>query len=255
MQTTAYNEKMLDTIVKDMYSKFNEYKSLNISYGKPEKPKTRKQLGFFFGALCNSIKEFYESQGIDSYSLDDIKENLYYGCSLVNDRLLRHAKRFTGADYTVPKRLSEMNLEEASILIDTSIQLIDNAKCFEGLILHPSIRYTWIRHIDYEQCITLNQEKYPQEDKEYLAFVRKQACLWCGKSNCSEPHHLRLAGESGTALKSSDIYAVPLCHDCHIGSLHQNGADDFYKSLKWMIDYIDIKSFCKANYLRWKNKI
>lgn len=255
MQITVYNEKMLDTVVADLYSRLEKDKSLNISYDKPEKPKTKNQLGFFFGALCKSIKDFYESQGIDTYTLNDIKENMYNGCSLVNDRLLKHARRFNGEEYTTPKRLSDMTAEEAGMLIDASIYLIDNARCFNGLILHPSIRYTWIRHLDLEQKKQLMQEKYPLRDNEYLAHIRKQACIWCGRSNMSEPHHLKIAGESGEALKSSDIYAVPLCHECHIGCLHQNGAGDFKKGLSWITDYVDIKTFCKANYLRWKNKI
>lgn len=254
MQTTVYNEKMLYVVVKDMYSKFNEYKSLNIDYSKPFKPKTKAQLGFFFSALCNSIKEFYELQGIDSYEIDDIKENLYYGCSLANERLLKKAKRFTGAEYTTPKRLSEMSVEEASMLIDTSIQLIDRAKCFEGLVLSPSIRYTWIRHLDAEQRKLLNEEKLPMRDDLYMAHVRQQACIWCGICNHSQAHHLRIDNTGGTAIKPPDYMCVPLCDNCHF-ELHAKGANKFYESLKWITDYASIQDFCKANYLRWRNKL
>lgn len=256
MQTTVYNEKMLDAIVKDMYLKFNEYKSLNVSYEKPHKPKTKNQLKYFFGGLCKSIKEFFKGDnGIEEFTLEDIKDNLYDSCSVLNERLLKQAKRFNGDRYTTPKTLSEMDIEEAGMLIDATIRLIDNSECFKGLTLHPSLRYTWIKHLDKEQIKQLSEEKYPLRDNEYLAHVRRQACIWCGRSNCSEPHHLKIAGESGEALKSSDIYAVPLCHECHIGCLHQNGVSDFKKDLAWITDYVDIKTFCKANYLRWKNKI
>ena len=256
MQTTVYNEKMLDTVVKDMYSKFNEYKSLNVSYEKPHKPKTKNQLGFFFGGLCKSIREFFkDDNGIEEFTLEEVKDNLYDSCSVLNERLLKHSKKFNGETYTTFKTLSEMNVEEASMLIDAALRLIDTAPCFSGLNLHPSLRYTWIKHLDREQKKQLNEEKYPREDREYLAYVRKQPCIWCGKSNCSEPHHLKIAGESGEAFKSSDIYAIPLCHDCHIGCLHQHGAEDFKRSLNWITDFVDIKTFCKANYLRWKNKL
>lgn len=255
MQITVYNEKMLDAVVKDLYSKFNEYKSLNISYDKPEKPKTKSQLGYFFGGICKSIKEFYEKQGNDMFTKDEIKNNMYNGCSQLNDRLLCHQHKFNGEVYTVPKTLSNMTSEEAGMLIDASIRLIDNSNYFEGMILHPSLRYTWVRHLGKEDMNQLKFEQCPRIDKEYLAHIRKEACIWCGKSNCSEPHHLKIAGESGEAYKSPDWLTVPLCHDCHIGCLHQNGADDFKRSLSWITDYVDIKTFCKANYLRWKNKI
>lgn len=255
MQTTVYNEKMLDVIVADMYKKFSEYKSLNIAYDKPFKPKTKKQLGFFFGALCNSIKNYYKGLGDDSFTTDEIQDNLKDACSAVNDRLLKRAKKFNGEEYLTPKRLSEMSVEEASILIDLSIRVIDTSEYFKGIILHPSIRYSWVHDIDADQIRQLAQEKYPREDKDYLAYIRGQACIWCGKCNCSEPHHLKIAGESGEAYKSSDVYAIPLCHDCHIGCLHQHGVSEFKESLKWITDYIDMKSFCQANYLRWKNKL
>jgi len=253
MQTTAYNRKMLDKVVSDMYGRLDEFGALNVSYGKPSKPKTKSQLGYFFGALCKSVQEFYQENGNDQFSLENIKENFYSGCSAINSNLLEKITHFNGKEYVVPKRLSNMTVEEASLFIDTAIKLIDKARCFEGLVLHPSIRYTWVRHLGQEDIKQLDFAKLPIRDPEYLEHIRKQACLWCGVANHSEPHHLKIAGESGVALKSSDVFAIPLCHDCHIGCLHQHGVSDFMNDLKWITDYVDISTFCKANYLRWKN--
>lgn len=254
MQVIAHNISQLDSIVRNMYSKISEFGELQICYEKPFKDKTLKQLGYFFGGLCKAVREFYLENGIDSYSLENIKENFYYGCSAVDDRLLKTVRRFNGEMYQVPKRLSEMNREEASLFIDTSLRLIDMAKCFEGLVLHPSLRYTWVRHITPEDCRYFSDKDIQRIDKEYLSHIRSQACIWCGVSHQSEPHHLKLAGISGTGYKSPDCYAVPLCHKCHIAHLHQNGAEAFLRDLRWITKYITIKDFCLVNYNRWKNK-
>lgn len=251
MQTTVYNEKMLDSVVSDLYSRLEKDKSLNISYEKPEKPKTKNQLGFFFGALCKSIKNFYESQGIDTYSLNDIKENMYYGCSFVNDRLLKHAHRFNGDEYTTPKRLSDMTSEEAGMLIDASIYLIDNAKCFNGLVLHPSIRNVWIRHITQDDIKNIN--KPARSQPEYLSYLRKQACIVCGRFGC-EAHHIKEVGLTGTAYKADDWMTLPLCRDCHT-LYHTRGKVWFERQMDWILKYISLENFCLVSFERWRNKL
>lgn len=254
MQVIVNNTKQLDTVFADIMSRYDYKKPMAISYNVITKEKTKNQLGFFFGALAESVKEFYKESGVD-YTTDEIKENFYNAVSTIDDSFLKSHRQFNGKEFYMPKRLSEMNVEDASLFIDRCIYLIDNAKCFKGLILHPSIRYTWVRKITNDDIMRIGEIKLPYSDSEYLINIRKQPCICCGKFSSSQPHHLKIAGESGTAFKSGDWATIPLCHDCHIGQLHQNGQDSFMKNLEYITKYIDIVDFCKMNYLRWKNKM
>lgn len=254
MQITVRNSKQLDVVIRDMLNKFETYNGLAISYDKPYKDKSLRQLGFIFGGLIDTVREFYKEQGI-IWDDNDIKENFYQACSKIEDSFLRTVKRFNGESYQVPKRLSEMNLDEASLFIDRCLYLIDNAKCFDGLILHPSLRYTWVRHISKEDLQRANNFDYPRTRPEYLAHTRTQACLCCGVMNKSEPHHLRLAGESGASYKADDWLTIPLCHDCHIADLHQHGQETFYKNFEWITKYMSLIDFCRIRYLKWLSKL
>lgn len=253
MQTVVYNEKQLDVIVGDMFNRFNEYKSLAISYDKPYKDKTLKQLGYFFGGLVGSIKDYYKEIG-EEWEVEDIKENFYQACAKIDERLKKEVRRFNGDVYEVPKRLSEMDIEEASLFIDRCVWLIDNARCFQGLTLHPSLRYTWVRHVKPEDLLEISRENMPRSCPEYLEHTRKQACLCCGKNNVSQVHHLKLIGESGTAYKADDWLTIPLCPQCHLGELHQKGQEEFYKNLEWITKYISLVDFCRLRFLKWQMK-
>lgn len=253
MQTVVYNEKQLEVIIGDMYNRFDEYKSLAIAYDKPYKDKTLKQLGYFFGGLVGSIKDYYKENG-EEWEVEDIKENFYQACAKIDDRLKKDVRRFNGDVYEVPKRLSEMDIEEASLFIDRCVWLIDNARCFQGLILHPSLRYTWVRHISKDDLLEISQAKMPRLCPEYLEHTRKQACLCCGRNNVSQVHHLKLAGESGTGFKADDWLTIPLCPQCHLGELHQKGQEEFYKNLEWITKYISLVDFCRLRFLKWQMK-
>ena len=254
MQITAQNLRQLDVIIRDMYDRFSRYAGLAISYDKPFKDKTVRQLGYIFGGLVGSVIDFYKGQGID-WDEDDVKENFYQACSKIDERLLRNIHRFNGEVYQVPKRLSIMSLEEASIFIEKCLWLIDNAKCFKGLVLHPSLRYTWIRHVTADELQRANEFRFPRSCPEYLAHTRHEACLCCGIMNRSEVHHLKLNGESGTGYKADDWLTIPLCHDCHIAELHQHGQKSFYENFEWITKYIDLVDFCRLRYIRWLNKL
>lgn len=253
MQTVVYNEKQLEVIIGDMFNRFYEYKSLDISYDKPYKEKTLKQLGYFFGGLVSAVKDYYHSLG-DEWEVEDIKENFYQACSKLDERLIKEVRRFNGDVYQVPKRLSEMDIEEASNFIDKSVWLIDNAKCFKDLILHPSLRYTWIRHISKDDILEASKQPLPRICPEYLEHTRKQACLCCGVNNHSQVHHIKLTGLSGTAYKADDWACIPLCEKCHLGELHQKGQEEFYKNLEWITKYISLLDFCRIRFLKWKYK-
>lgn len=254
MQLVAYNQPQLDTIIRDICRQFDTYQSLAITYDKPARDKTRDQLGFFFGALVKNIQSFFKDRG-NTYTPDEIKENFYSAAAYLNENMSKTVRRFNGKTCRVPKRLSEMTLAEANLFIDLCLNLVDQSPVFDGLVLHPSIRYTWVRKIDSDQIRHLPPDRsLPRHDPAFLEHTRKQACLWCGKANQSEAHHLRLAGLSGTGIKSPDWCTVPLCHDCHIGQLHQSGANRLLRDLDWITRYLDLTDFCKINYLKWLNK-
>ena len=147
-----------------------------------------------------------------------------------------------------------MDIEEASLFIDRCVWLIDNARCFQGLTLHPSLRYTWVRHVSKDDLLEISQAKMPRLCPEYLEHTRKQACLCCGRNNVSQVHHLKLAGESGTGFKADDWLTIPLCPQCHLGELHQKGQEEFYKNLEWITKYISLVDFCRLRFLKWQMK-
>lgn len=251
MKTIAYNDRQLETIVTDIYDQFNKYKSLQIDYQKPYKDMTVRQLGYIWGGLIQSVIDYFEDLGT-RYDEVAVKENFYNGASALDERLLKTVRRFNGELYQVPLRMSEMDIEQAGIFIDKCLFLIDNARCFAGLTLRPELRYTWVRHIKKEDIDQLRFAKLPRDDKEYLAYLRKQHCIWCGKKNGIEAHHLKIAGESGTAYKVDDYLTVPLCSGCH-REYHQKGQEAFNNALSWITKYISLTDFCKINYLKWRN--
>lgn len=252
MRTICYNQQQLNILTADMYNRFAEYGCLAVDYDKPYKAHTLKQTGFFFGCIVAAIKEFYKQQGDDMDDLT-IRENLYNACSLLEPSLKRKIRRFNGAEVEVPLRLSEMDIEQASVFIDACIRLIDNARCFSGLVLHPSVRYTWIRRLTDDDIRQAQAVRLPRVDAEYLEHTRKQACLVCGICGKTQVHHLKESGVTGVAYKADDWCCIPLCsshhHQYHCGKLILT------ESLGWIEKYVDIVSFCKLRYLRWKNHL
>jgi hypothetical protein len=253
MKTIIYNDRQLETVIADMCNKFREYGELSVDYGKPYKAKTKAQLGFIFGALVDSVIEFYKGQGV-IWKKKDVVENFYSACSYMDERLREEGRRFNGDTYTAPKRLPDMSREEASIFIDHCIYLIDNAKCFKGLYLHPSIRNTWIRHVTQDDIDRLRFEKFPRTDKDYLHHQHTEPCLWCGKSANIQVHHLKELGYTGEAYKADDWLSLALCADCH-ALYHTRGKEGFMQAMKWITDYLSLVDFCKMRYIRWKNHL
>lgn len=232
---------------------FSEYGELALTYGKPYKDKSLNQLGYVFGGLISAIIDYYKQRG-EVWEVDAVKENLYSGASYLDERLRKKITRFNGESYTVPKRLSEMDRETASLFIDRVLYLIDNAKCFEGLYLHPSLRYTWVRHITAEDLQQLRFVEFPQKDKDYLAFEHKEPCLWCGRNDNIQVHHLKEAGYSGEGIKAPDWLSIPLCASCH-AKYHLAGKEDFNSAMNWIIKHLSLIEFCKIRYNKWLNHL
>lgn len=244
MKLVCYNEKMLDTACAEMYRILKENGQLALEFGKPYKDKTHRQLGFFWGAIVDSVISFYEQHGV-KYSPDEVKENFYQAISP-----RKTITQFNGKQYETWKHISEMSLEEMAEFIDKAIWLCDNARAFKGLVLHPSIRYTWIRHLTEEEVRNIRTPERKQP--EYLEYIRKQSCLICGRYGC-EAHHIKEAGITGTAYKADDWQAIPLCSDCH-RQYHIKGKDWFNEQVSWILKYISIPDFCLVCFNRWRMK-
>lgn len=247
MKVVCHNQKMLDAVINEMDRLLAEKGSIYVDFGKEVLKKTNRQLGFYFGAIVDSIKEFYEEQGIE-YDTDEIKENFYQAISPK-----KTITQFNGKIYEVPKRISEMNREEMTEFIDMSLWLCDNANAFQGLVLHPSIRHTWIRHITNEDIRNLNIGKFPKDCKEYLQHLRNQACIVCGRHNMSEAHHLRINGTAGTSIKPPDYMCVSLCRNCH-RDYHTKGHKWFEEQCSWITKYLSLYYFCTINFSRFYYK-
>lgn len=247
-----YNKEMLNKVINQIYLDLDRDKELNVTWEKRYKDKTLRQLGFFWKAIVGSIQDWFLLKGIE-YSAEDIKNNFYSAISYMDDRFKRKIRRFNGEEYEVPKRISEMSIEEMSRFIDRALWLCDNAPMFSGLVLHPSIRYCYLNHIEKEDLRNLNR-KVPLRDNEYLNYIRKQPCLVCGMYNNTEAHHLRINNKGGTAIKPPDAYCVPLCNQHHL-EYHRNGHKWFEGQVKWVLKRVDLEDFCLLNYNRWKNHL
>ena len=57
-------------------------------------------------------------------------------------------------------------------------------------------------------------------DRAYLDWIAAKPCIWCNKPGPSHPSHF---GRGGTALKSDDYKAIPLCDEHHIRTYHRTG--------------------------------
>jgi len=58
--------------------------------------------------------------------------------------------------------------------------------------------------------------------EDYRRWVASLPCAACGIEADIQVHHIKgVGGLSGVALKASDVWAMPLCVDCH-AHLHNN---------------------------------
>jgi hypothetical protein len=59
----------------------------------------------------------------------------------------------------------------------------------------------------------VGQRNPPQQDPDYLAWIRTRPCCVCGEDTTVEAHHPRIG--VGMAQKASDKWALPLCGRHH----------------------------------------
>jgi hypothetical protein len=71
-----------------------------------------------------------------------------------------------------------------------------------------------------EKTSLLFPEPRRVRDKSHLRFIKKQACLICGRLP-SDAHHLRFAQTRALGRKVSDEFTVPLCR-AHHRELHRH---------------------------------
>lgn len=243
MKITCYNELMLDNACKDMYRILAENKAINVSYEEYHKPKSKKQLGFFFAAICDAIVDFYHKQGLDEWTSNAVKELLYNAVSPK-----RKMVRFNGDVYDYSLRISEMDMNQMSNFIDNVLNLIERAPCFKGLILTPDVRYCWVHNIEKEDLRDLlepNVRKCP----EYLEYRRKQCCIVCGAFGC-EAHHLRDVEEAGEGRKADDWQTISLCREHH-HMYHTKGNRWLEGQIGWILKYMTLEEFCACCFQRW----
>lgn len=248
MKTTCYNEEQIDSIFKEAYKTLSIKNAVNISVEEYHKPTTMKQLGFWFSCICSAVRDFYHSQGDNSWTTEAVKD-LFYQTLSPKVRMVR----FNGGIYEHPLHISEMDRQQMSEFIDNSLKLIERAKCFGGLILHPSVRFCWVHNIKDDDIRNINKKELPRKCPEYLEYVRGQCCLCCGKFGC-EAHHIKETEKSGVARKADDWQTLSLCSECH-RFYHTKGQDWFNERIKWILKYITLDEFCLINYNRWKNHI
>ena len=91
-------------------------------------------------------------------------------------------------------------------------------------------------------------------DSDYLAAIRKLNCCVCGAPPPSDAHHLKQdTGERGLALRSTDKWALPLCHLLATKSCHRAVEDAGSKNeLDWFeAQGIDAHKLCEDLWAAW----
>lgn len=76
-----------------------------------------------------------------------------------------------------------------------------------------------------------NSKRERENDKPYLAWLRKKPCCVCGKNPPSEGCHYRTAANSGIGIKPL-WSSIPMCHNCH-AEQHRIGTFNFMPSERW----------------------
>jgi len=251
MKATIWNFNHFESVIQDMRQEFSTHKSLSVDYHKPYKERTKAQTGFIFSALIGSINTYFQECGINA-TPESIRYDLYeVVCPEVPQLMIESG--FLAGRKPRPKHLSEMNREECSLFIDGIIKYLEDNKIFAGLALSPDIRHNWCRHVRDEDIQFAQQQTYPDRDESYLRHIRQQPCIVCGCRGGIEAHHSKIKGFGGLGGKTPDWTAVPLCHNCHHGLAHGEGAVSFTNSLRWIP--MDLKDFCLLMYNRWRNHL
>lgn len=216
--------------------------TVNVTFEPVKRYKTKKQLGFIFGAIISNLQVYYfDCHGV-KYSADDIKDMLYLEVGQYEERQYPNGKSCNACI-----TLSRMDTKQASEFINSVLNWIDNeTEC----ILSPDVRYCWVHNITESDLLNA-QRDLPERSNPYLAYLRKSHCIHCGVFP-SEPHHIRAGKYAGTAKKSPDWFSIPVCRDCHELAGQNEGL--LINNLRHILCNLSIEQFCRLCFDRWYNK-
>lgn len=249
-RVVIYNQEMLDIVKQDLQKAFDENKRINLSYEKAHKEKTRPQVGFLFSALISNITDYFIGCGF-ILDEDDVRYKLYQDVSKIVPEMVVDRQIFGGEPRI--KHIGEMNRELMSKFIDGIFTVIDTQPIYEGLMLHPSIKHNWLFHLEAEDILLAKNSELPERDEEYLEYIHNQPCVICGRQHQSHAHHAKIPRYVSNSKKTPDWTAVPLCQKHHLEGAHTEGHKWLLEKIKWLP--VDLETFCRLNYLRWKNKL
>lgn len=250
MKFVIYNEPMLETAILDIRNRFNEFHRLNISYEKPSKEKTYKQMGFIFAALVGQITDYLRECGFNVEE-DDVRYKLYEDVAEIVPEMVVDNVLFGGKQRI--KHLGEMDRELCSKFIDGIFKILDTKPMYDGIKMHPSTYYNYLWHLDPIDIEIAEKEMLPERNEDYLNWVRELPCMCCGIQHRSHAHHAKIEKYVSNSKKTPDWCAIPLCKHCHLDGAHLKGHNWLLEQLKWLP--VDLETFCKVNYIRWKNKL
>lgn len=246
MKCVVYNLKMWENHKAEIEKLLSDGKNVNLVYEIASKEKTKKQIGFFYGALCDQITTYLKDCGFN-VNVERVKRGLYKQVSQIVPEMV--VDDIFGDDEYI-MHISDMDRPVMSKFIDGVFQVIDSNPMYSGLKLTPDVRNNFVFNLTDDEIRQAQQAELPERDADYLNFIREQPCIICGKQHRSDAHHLRDTRTSGEAIKGPDWTCMPLCHECHLGIAHGTG---FKECMKWLP--IDILDFLRIKYMRWKNNL
>lgn len=245
-----YNQEQLEVAINDLRNQFEKDKKINLSYEKASKEKTNKQVGFLFAALIKGISEYLQECGFNVDD-EDVRYKLYSDVSEIVPEMVVDKQIFGGKPRI--KHISDMDRELMSKFIDGIFSVLDSNPLYAGIELHPSIYFNYLFHLDPEEIKMAQKADLPERDSEYLSYIHDRPCVVCGLQHRSHAHHAKLLNYVSNSKKTPDWTAIPLCYLHHLEGAHQQGHKWLEEKLKWLP--MDLETFCRISYIRWKNKM
>jgi len=246
MQFTVTNDAFRDNIF-DSYIEKVRY-PYNISIEPIKQMKTKKQLEYFWGGLVKVLSQYYFSLGEAESEHKPLNPQVIKLTLYDEIGIYEPIRLLTGRETYRLIPMSEMTKEQMTEFISRVLDWMDalDPVC----IIPPDLRLTWLLHITDEDVARAEKYKFPERNSLYLAYLRKQSCLYSGKYGC-EAAHISLPGYGGMSQKSPDWLAIPLHYEVH-KEAHGKGHSEIINGLN--LYNFDIVTYAKLAYLRWLYK-